>query len=70
LRTLPWITDAATDYLDDIIGIVRSAGEEIDMLECDAGSSTGYLEQRVTRLASPDHDENWMSVVTTRRRHS
>lgn len=70
LRMLPWITDAATDYLDDIIRIKRVAGQEIHVLECGAGSSTGYLAQRATRLVSLDHDGNWISVVTTRHLHS
>jgi hypothetical protein len=70
LRMLPWITDAATDYLDNIIGIKRAAGEQMHARECGAGSSTGYLAQRVTRLVTLDHDESWISVVATRHLHS
>jgi trans-aconitate methyltransferase len=60
---LPWITDAATEYLDNIIGTKRAAGEEIHALECGAGSSTGYLAQRVTHLVSLDHDESWHQAI-------
>lgn len=63
LRMLPWITDAATGYLDNIIGTKRAAGEEIHALECGAGSSTGYLAQRVTHLVSLDHDESWHQAI-------
>jgi hypothetical protein len=63
LRTLPWITDAATDYIDSVIALKRVAGEPIIAMECGSGSSTGYLAQRVTRLVSFDHDGNWHAAI-------
>jgi SAM-dependent methyltransferase len=65
LRTLPWITDAATDYIDSVIALKRVAGESIVAMECGSGSSTGYLAQRVTRLVSFDHDGNWHAAIRT-----
>jgi hypothetical protein len=63
LRVLPWITDAATDYIDTVIGLKRAASEAVLAIECGSGSSTVYLAQRVARLVSFDHDVSWQNAI-------
>ena len=63
LRIQPWITDAATDYLETFMAWKRGNSEPVHALECGAGSSTGYLAQRVARLVSIDHDANWHTAI-------
>lgn len=63
LRILPWITDAATDYIETVIGEWRKRDQTISAIECGSGSSTGYLAQRATTLVSFEHSAEWHSMI-------
>ena len=63
IRLLPWITDASIDHIETFISELRGLGQDITAIECGAGSSTGFLAQRVSKLVSVEHDEDWHLLV-------
>jgi len=63
LRVLPWITDGATDFIENIICERNKKGQETRIFEFGSGNSTLYFLSRGCRVTSVDHDEEWGKKV-------
>lgn len=65
LRTLPWIVDDATTYLQTYIDTINQTTQPSKVLEFGTGASTLWLGHRVSYLVSIDHDRNWHDLIDT-----
>lgn len=63
LRVLPWITDGATDFIENIIFERNKLDKETRIFEFGSGNSTLYFLSRGCQVTSVDHDEEWSAKV-------
>ncbi|WP_421198046.1 FkbM family methyltransferase [Aeromonas enteropelogenes] len=64
LRVLPWITDGATEFVDNFISDRLSVKGQVKVFEFGCGNSTLYFLSRGCIVRSVEHDVDWMSKVT------
>lgn len=63
LRVLPWITDGATEFIDNFIADRKAVKGTIKVFEFGAGNSTLYFLSRGCVVRSVEHDEDWAIKV-------
>ena len=63
LRVLPWITDGATEFIDNLISDRLSVKGQVKVFEFGCGNSTLYFLSRGCIVRSVEHDIDWMSKV-------
>jgi FkbM family methyltransferase len=63
LRVLPWITDGATEFIDNFIADRKAAKGAVKVFEFGCGNSTLYFLSRGCVVRSVEHDEDWLSRV-------
>ncbi|GAA0537825.1 MULTISPECIES: FkbM family methyltransferase [Rheinheimera] len=63
LRVLPWITDGATEFIDNFIAERKTAKGTVKVFEFGCGNSTLYFLSRGCIVRSIEHDEAWSSKV-------
>lgn len=56
-RALPWVTYSFIDFIKDRLNKTQT------IFEYGAGSSTLFYAQRVARVVSVEHDENWFNKI-------
>ncbi|MEV3822109.1 FkbM family methyltransferase [Aeromonas dhakensis] len=64
LRVLPWITDGATEFIDNFISDRLSVKGQVKVFEFGCGNSTLYFLSRGCIVRSVEHDIDWMSKVS------
>jgi predicted O-methyltransferase YrrM len=65
LRVLPWITDGATDFIDNFINERTRRGLETRVFEFGSGNSTLYFLSKGCSVVSIEHDFEWADKVLT-----
>lgn len=65
LRVLPWITDGATDFIDNFINERTKQGLETRVFEFGSGNSTLYFLSKGCSVVSVEHDFEWADKVLT-----
>lgn len=63
LRVLPWITDGATDFIDNFIEERIKRGLETRVFEFGSGNSTLYFLSRGCSVVSIEHDFEWAEKI-------
>lgn len=63
LRVLPWITDGATDFIDNFINERVKRGLETRVFEFGSGNSTLYFLSRGCFVESVEHDFEWAEKI-------
>lgn len=63
LRVLPWITDGATDFIDNFIKERTKRGLETRVFEFGSGNSTLYFLSRGCSVVSIEHDFEWAEKI-------
>jgi tRNA A58 N-methylase Trm61 len=63
LRVLPWITDGATDFIDNFINERTRQGLETRVFEFGSGNSTLYFLAKGCSVVSVEHDFEWAEKV-------
>lgn len=63
LRVLPWITDGATDFIDNFINERTKRGLQTHVFEFGSGNSTLYFLSKGCSVVSIEHDFDWAEKV-------
>lgn len=64
LRVLPWITDGATEFIDNFIADRKAAKGTVKVFEFGAGNSTLYFLSRGCVVRSIEHESDWATKVS------
>ena len=63
LRVLPWLTDGATDFIDNFINFRCINGLSTKVFEFGSGNSTLYFLSKGCEVTSVEHDFDWAERV-------
>lgn len=63
LRILPWITDGATEFIDNFITDRKQIKGHVSVFEFGSGNSTLYFLSRGCSVRSIEHVQDWVSKI-------
>lgn len=64
LRVLPWITDGATEFVDNFIADRIKLKGKVNVFEFGCGNSTLYFLSRGCTVRSVEHEQGWVDKIS------